>query len=182
LTIYAIIYKNEILTNYYEWYCFLKNSFFKIGGYEMNLYEIENCILKNNVVCMNNYGSFPIFAEEDERKILIIDKVPKYTAFALSLPTDSCPSLRIYFPNNLNELILLNATDYMKKNINLDLENVTLNVSEYINWIDSNIIDNINSYSDLLSPDYTEFISSYSRDLNKNIIKYVWFINFTNIV
>jgi hypothetical protein len=182
LVIYAIIYKNEILTNFYEWYCFLKNSYFNIGGLEFNLYEIENCILQNNVVCMNNYGSVPKFADDDERIGLIINKIPKYTVYGISLPTISCPCLRIYFPNNLNSLLLFNAKEYVKKNIDLEIENSTLNVAEYINWVDTNIIDNISDYSELISPEFTEFINSNSKDLSKRIIKYVWFINFTNIV
>jgi len=57
LIIFTLIFKREVPSNYYEWYCFLKNSYFSIGEFEMSLYEIENCILKNTFVYQNNYGA-----------------------------------------------------------------------------------------------------------------------------
>jgi len=46
LTLFAIIYKKEVLKNSYNWNKFLQKTHFNIGGFELSLYEIEYCILK----------------------------------------------------------------------------------------------------------------------------------------
>ena len=58
LVIFTIVFKKEIPSNYYEWYRFLKNSYYIIGGFEISLYEIENCILGETRICQNKYGEF----------------------------------------------------------------------------------------------------------------------------
>jgi hypothetical protein len=148
LTIFTLIFKREVPSNYYEWYCFLKNSYFCIGGYEMSLYEIENCILKNTFVYQNNYGAVPIFNGDDPRKVLVINNLPKYTSYGISLPTFSSPGLRIYFPNNLVDLLKLNAIEFFTKNVQIDIDNYLIFIPEYINWSDPQFIDNVMKYEE----------------------------------
>jgi hypothetical protein len=150
LTIFTLIYKKEVLNSYYEWYRFLKNSYFNIGGYEVSLYEIENCILTNNTASQNIYGEVPLFKDDDKRKALKIEHIEKYTNYGISLPTKSSPGLRIYFPSNLPDLLTLNVIEYFSKNVNVDLEKNTLNVSEYITWIDPNW-ENIKKYNEYMN-------------------------------
>jgi hypothetical protein len=148
LTIFTIIYKKEVMNNYYEWYRFLKNSYFNIGGYDVSLYEIENCILTNNHASQNIYGETPMLKEEDKRKALEIEEIEKFTNYGISLPTKSSPNLRIYFPSNLSELLKLNVIEFFSKNINIDLDKNTLNISEYILWIDDQFIENMSQYEE----------------------------------
>jgi hypothetical protein len=148
LTIFSIIYKKEVLLNYYEWYRFLKNSYYNIGGYEVSLYEIENCILTNNLASQNIYGEVPVFKQEDKRRILLIDQIHKYTIYSISIPTKSSPELKIYFPNNLYQLMKLNAIEYFSKNINVDLDNNILILPEYLIWIDNQIADKLDKYEE----------------------------------
>jgi hypothetical protein len=148
LTIFTIIYKKEVMNNYYEWYRFLKNSYFNIGGYDISLYEIENCILTNNLASHNIYGETPMLKDEDKRKALQIDEIEKFTNYGIALPTKSSPNLRIYFPSNLPELLKLNVIEFFSKNINIDLDKNTLNISEYILWIDEMFVQNMNEYEE----------------------------------
>lgn len=148
LTIFTIIYKKEVLSNYYEWYRFFKNSYFYIGGYEVSLYEIENCILTNNLASQNIYGEVPVFKEDDKRKVLIIEGIDKYTNYGISIPTKSSPPLRIYFPNNLSELLKLNAIEFFTKNVNIDLDKNILLIPEYILWIDNKFSENLEHYEE----------------------------------
>jgi hypothetical protein len=148
LTIFTIIYKKEVMNNYYEWYRFLKNSYFNIGGYDVSLYEIENCILTNNLASQNIYGEQPMLRDEEKRKVLLIDEIEKFTNYGISLPTKSSPNLRIYFPSNLPELLKLNVIEFFSKNINIDLDKNTLNISEYILWIDEQFVENMNRYEE----------------------------------
>jgi hypothetical protein len=78
---------------------------------------------------------------------LKIEHIEKYTSYGISLPTKSSPGLRIYFPSNLPDILILNAIEYFSKNVNIDLEKNTLNVSEYITWID-NYWENITKYKE----------------------------------
>ncbi len=148
LTVFTVIYKKEVLSNYYEWYRFLKNSCFDIGGYEVSLYEIENCILKNSLISQNIYGEIPEFKSDDCRRKLVLENVDKITYYSISLPTKSSPGLRIYFPNNLNQLIRLNAIEYLSKNVNLDFDKNILNIAEYVTWIDHLFSLNLNEYQE----------------------------------
>jgi len=148
LTVFTVIYKKEVLSNYYEWYRFLKNSCFDIGGFEVSLYEIENCILTNSLASQNIYGEIPIFKDDDRRQQLVLENVDKLTYYAISLPTKSSPGLRIYFPNNLHQLIRLNAIEYLSKNITLDFEKNILNICEYVTWIDQYFFHNLNEYQE----------------------------------
>jgi hypothetical protein len=148
LTIFTIIYKKEVMNNYYEWYRFLKNSYFNIGGYDVSLYEIENCILTNNLASQNIYGETPMLRDEDKRKSLKIEDIDRFTNYGISVPTKSSPNLRIYFPSNLGELLKLNVIEFFSKNINIDLDKNVLNISEFILWIDEQFIENMNQYEE----------------------------------
>jgi hypothetical protein len=148
LTIFTIIIKKEILSNYYEWYRFLKNSHFIIGGFELSLYEIENCILTDNLASENIYGEIRKFSKDDNRKELVLHDVEKITYYAISLPTKSSPGLRIYFPNNLFELIRLNAIEYLSKNFTIDFDKGLLNTAEYILWVDNDFFNHLDDYQE----------------------------------
>ena len=148
LTIFTIIIKKEILSNYYEWYRFLKNSHFIIGGFELSLYEIENCILTNNLASENIYGEIRKFSEDDIRQELVLHDVERITYYAISLPTKSSPGLRIYFPNNLFELIRLNAIEYLSKNFIIDFDKGFLNTAEYILWVDNDFLNHLCDYQE----------------------------------
>ncbi len=148
LVIFTIIHKKEIASNYYEWYRFLKNSYFDIGGYEISLYEIENCLLTENEISFNRYGEHLHFKKDDYRSCLKINNIPTFTIYGISIPTKTSPPLRIYFPNNLNDLLKLNAIDFYSRNINIDMDNFILSVPEVIEWVDPKFMDNIKKYEE----------------------------------
>jgi hypothetical protein len=86
--IFSIIYKKEIPSKNYEWYRFLKNCYFDIGGYEISLYEIENCILRNKIYFQSVYGEQPFkFGENDPRKNLALEKDNLLINFGIFYPT-----------------------------------------------------------------------------------------------
>lgn len=148
LVIFSIIYKKEVLTNYYEWYRFLKNSYYNIGGYEISLYEIQNCILTQGKYSQNMYGEEVKFSETDPKSNLYIDSFEKYMIYGISLPTKSSVSLQIYFPSTLSNSLKMNAIEFFAKNINVDLDHNILEVPEYIMWIDPNFPERLDSYKE----------------------------------
>ena len=146
-------------------------------------------MLTQNDISYNKYGEHTNFKKDDYRNCLIIDNIPFYTIYGISIPTKTSPSLRIFFPNNLNELLKLNAIDFFSRNINIDMDNCVLLVPEVIMWIDPKFIENIKYYAEyyifnkfrLMSNDFVTFLLSVKKDLILNVNKYVWILNFLNI-
>lgn len=121
----------------------MKSSYYNIGGYEISLYEIENCILRGGHTSKNIYGEIPQFNDRDPKNTLKLEKVEKYIFYGISYPTKSSPALRIYFPNNLNELLKMNAIDFYNKKVGVDMEKSIITIPEYMSWIDPKIFENI---------------------------------------
>lgn len=148
LTLFALMYKREVPLTYYDWYRFLKNSYFNIGGFDISLYEIENCILRNNKTRMWINGESCDFPKEDKRNILKIKHVPRQTFFCLALPTVSSPNLKIYFPSTLNKLMTLNAIEYVNSSVAVDAQNYSIHIPEYLTWIDDDFRTHLLKYKE----------------------------------
>jgi len=153
LLIFSIIYKKEVLSNYYEWYRFLKNSYFNIGGINISLFEIENFVLTDGQYSENVYGEKPKIHLNDPKYNLKIDSylVDKFIRFGIFFPTKSSPSLKIYFPNSLSQLLKLNAIDYVAKFVNVDVDDKVLEYPEFIAWIDSKFLEKMNEYIEYIN-------------------------------
>lgn len=180
LVIFTIFYKKEIILTYYEWYKFLKNSFFNIGGYEISLYEIENCILRNKTTSFILYGETIHFTKDDKRNKLKFNTSNKYIEFCISIPTISSPSLQIYFPNTLNKQITTNTIEFFNSKITVDIEKSIVNIPEYLLWIDEKFLDRIDKYQEVCSSDFIDFLKKYQK--NSNYVKYDFTLNFSNSV
>lgn len=143
LVIFTVIYKKEVISNYYEWYRFIKNSYYNIGGYDVSLYEIDTCILRGSQTSKNIYGEVYRFPDSDPKSILLLEKIEKDIFYGISLPTKSSPRLQVYFPNTLTELLKLNAIDYFNRGINVDMDSCMLTIPEYVTWVDPKIAEHI---------------------------------------
>ena len=177
LTIFAVIYKCEIISNYYEWYRFLKNSYFTIGNIEISLYEIENCILREKTVLDKIYGKIV------NNKDLNLPDIQKYDSlinFGISLPTISSPCIRMYFPMNFMESLKFNAMEFFSRSLGVDIQNETIQIPEYINWIDSSFIDNINNYKECIPQEFLNYVNHHKLSLKTVIEKYDWKLSYAN--
>jgi hypothetical protein len=177
LTIFSVIYKCEIISNYYEWYRFLKNSYFTIGDVEISLYEIESNILRDKVIVDNIYGKM---VYNNQLKLPNIEKFDKLINFGISLPTISAPCLRMYFPMNFLESLKFNALEYFSRNLGIDLQNKTIQIPELINWIDSSFIENINNYQDCMPKELLHYIKKHKMKLNIIVEKFDWKLSYVN--
>ena len=179
LTIFSIIYKCEIISNSYEWYRFMKNSYFTIGNIEISLYEIESYILREKNIVDKIYGnSF----ENDQLKLPNINKFTSIINFGISLPTISAPFIRMYFPMNFLDSLKLNASLFFSNNLKIDMQNNTIEIPEYVTWIDPNFITDMNQYSENLPQGFLKFIRK-NPSFKIIVGKYDWklsYINFKN--
>lgn len=178
LTIFSIIYKGEILTNYYEWYRFLKNSYFLIGGIEISLYEIENMILRKNEISKRIYGEV---LTNNIKGLPKLDYFNDLINFGISLPNLSVPIPRIFFPSGFINNLKVNAMEFISRTIKIDFEKLIVTLPEYLLWLDKDFIGNIKNYDNILPKEIVEFIVEKKKDIKQDFDKYDWKMSFANI-
>ena len=179
LTIFSVIYKCEIISNSYEWFRFLKNSYFTIGNIEISLYEIEIYILRDKAISDKIYGY--VF-ENYQLKLPNINKFNSMINFGISLPTVSSPSIRMYFPMNFLESLKLNSSLFFSNNLKIDMQNNTIEIPEYMTWIEPNFIHDMNKYNENLPQGFLKFIKK-NPSFKIIVGKFDWklsYINFKN--
>ena len=179
LTIFSVIYKCEIISNSYEWYRFLKNSYFTIGNIELSLYEIESNILREKIISDKIYGY--VF-EGEQLKLPNINKFNSIINFGISLPTISAPSIRMYFPMNFADSLKLNASLFFSNNLKIDMQNNIIEIPEYVTWIDPSFISDMKKYKENLPQGFLKFITK-NPSFKIIVGKYDWklsYINFKN--
>ena len=176
LTIFSVIYKCEIISNSYEWYRFLKNSYFTIGNIEISLYEIETHILREKSLSDKIYGY--IF-ENAHLKLPNINKFNSVINFGISLPTISAPSIRMYFPMNFLESLKLNSSLFFSNNLKIDMQNNVIEIPEYMTWIDQNFINDMDKYKENLPQGFLKFIKK-NPSFKIIVGKYDWKLSYIN--
>jgi hypothetical protein len=175
LTIFSVIFKCEVISNYYEWFRFLKNSYFDIGNLVISLYEIESYILRGRETSKRIYTKI---IDNTQLKIEQVDRIDdNLINYGISLPNYSSPIIRIYYPFNFLESLKFNASDFFSRNINYNREKQNIEVSEYVIWVDPNFINNLNKYQNLLPKSIFTFLNT---KMNVEIIKYDWKLTFAN--
>ena len=177
LTIFSVIYKCEIISNYYEWYRFLKNSYFTIGNIEISLYEIESFILRDKIISDNIYGKI---IYNSQLNLPDIKKFDLLINFGISLPTLSSPCIRMYFPMNFLESLKFNALEFFARNLGIDIQNNTIQIPEYVNWIDSSFVENINNYNYCIPKEFLSYVNNNKLNLKVFIEKYDWKLSYSN--
>lgn len=154
LVIYTILNKKEFISTAFEWTKILKYSYFDIGGLVLSLYEIEQFILRQTNESTKFTDNFTkvLQSKEEYLDILMQDKHSneklKFLKFGISYPLFSSPTLRVYFPLNLEERLKVNAYEYLSKNINIDIEQGIIYVPEMLMSIDDQFKENINYYTE----------------------------------
>ena len=177
LTIFAVIYKCETISNYYEWYRFLKNSYFTIGNVEISLFEIESYILRDKSVIDNIYGKI---LNNISLNLPKIEKYDHLINFGISLPTISSPCIKMYFPMNFLESLKFNAFEFFSRNLGIDMQEETIFIPEYANWIDPNFSEKINNYKDCIPNEFLNYVNSHKLKLKIIEDKYDWKLSYAN--
>ena len=181
LTIFSVIFKCEIISNYYEWYRFLKNSYFEIGNLVISLYEMETYILRGKETSKRIYTNI---IDNTQFKIKPVDRIEKSNLinYGISLPTKSAPIIRIYYPFNFKDSLKINEIEFFSRNINYNTQNQNIEIPEYALWIDPNFNKNLNNYKNFLPKGIFNFF--LNQNMNIGLIKYDWkltFVNFKNL-
>ena len=180
LTIFSVIFKCEIISNKYEWYRFLKNSYFDIGNMAISLYEMESYILRGREISKKIYTNI---VDNTQFKINPVERIDdNLINYGISLPTNSAPIIRIYYPFNFIDSLKMNAFEFFSRNINYNAQNQKIDIPEYSMWIDPQFKSNLEKYKYLLPKGIFNFLNNQFKNID--LIKYDWkltFVNFKNL-
>ena len=102
--------------------------------------------------------------------------------YGISLPTDSAPIIRIYYPFNFIDSLKMNAFEFFSRNINYNAQNQKIDIPEYSMWIDPQFKSNLEKYKYLLPKGIFNFLNNQFKNID--LIKYDWkltFVNFKNL-
>ena len=173
--------KGEVCSSYFEWQRFLKNSYFSIGKFDISLYEIQTKILITSEVTKRIYGENIKYDIPNFKKYEPFDNIINY---GISIPTLSSPSLRIYFPFNFKENLMLNANEFFSRLFKIDFQNIVIEMPEYLSWINPKFVKEINDYKNLLPKELINYIINNKNIIQTVVCKYDWketFENFKNV-
>ena len=176
LTIFSVIYKCEIISNSYEWYRFLKNSYFTIGNMEISLYEIETNIIREKDISNKIYGNI---IDNEQLNLPNVEKFNSIINFGISLPTISSPSIRMYFPMNFLESLKLNSSLFFSNNLKIDMQNNKIEIPEYVTWIDPNFVSNMDKYRENLPQGFLKFVRK-NPSFHIVVGKFDWKLSYIN--
>lgn len=165
-----------MMTNYYEWYRFLKNSYFTIGNCEISLYEIENVILRSDEISKRIYGEV---VKNEIQNLPKLDYFDSIINFGISIPAVSAPALRIYFPCNFIFSLRLNCIEFFSRLLTIDLTTLKITLPEYLLFVEPNFIERIKLYHCILPIEIINYVSD-NIHLVKFVEKFNWKINFEN--
>ncbi len=92
----------------------------------------------------------------------------------------SSMKLKVYSPENLDESLKNNFSDYCFSYITFDSKTGYVNFPEFIKWQYPDFIENINEYKEFVDIKVCEFINS-KKYKKKVVKKYSWKTSFNGI-
>lgn len=119
---------------------------FNIGGYLYSLYEWEHGILRGNVKGSSSDGmsssSVP-FGRKDPRIAYCVASPDPRIHFAINHGTNSCPSIRRYSAENIDEELKFAVKSFCEteSNVRFDEGKLELHVSKIFTWYRSDFVN-----------------------------------------
>ena len=132
---------------------FFENVKYDVGGMIFSFSELENGILRGNRIPPGHEK--PFFDANDERRSVALSKVDPRIHFSLNCGAKSCPPIKKYTADAIEEELRIVAIAFCEsdENVRIDAENDTLYLNQIFNWygvdFGSNLSDvaaTVNSY------------------------------------
>ncbi len=113
---------------------FFEHVKYNIGGLFFSFSDLENGILRGNRIPPGH--TQPLFGYDDPRRDLSLSTVDPRIHFALNCGASSCPPIKRYTTDAIEEELRIVAMSYAESddNIRLDEEHSTLYLSQIFNW------------------------------------------------
>lgn len=112
---------------------------YNIGGRIYTLNDIEHGVLRANKG-NGRVFAMPQFDEGDARAQCALPKVDPRIHFSLNCACRSCPSIRFYSPENLNEAMDA-ATRAFLLDVEIDMERREVKISQILKWYQDDFAD-----------------------------------------
>lgn len=108
-----------------------KNAYY-IGPLPYSLDDIEHGILRGNQVHPTKGSTF--FSEDDPRRHLALNPIDPRVHFALVCGAKSCPPIRIFRSNNLDQGLQLAAQGFCNRELHVDTRKRVVKTSKIFEW------------------------------------------------
>jgi len=165
-------------TNFLSRLKFFAENGYYIGPHFFSLNDIENGVLRNNG--LNAVTGCPQFGTHDPRKAFMVPLDPRIH-FALVCGAKSCPPIRIFSVENIDNALQLAAKNFCKNNVQI-VDNSVI-VSPIFKWYasdfgkeSSNILEYIAQFLDTDDAEKIRAVVS-SNNFHLKYFTYDWSVN-----
>mmetsp|Transcript_2320 Transcript_2320/g.4521 ORF Transcript_2320/g.4521 Transcript_2320/m.4521 type:complete len:507 (+) Transcript_2320:4177-5697(+) len=131
---------------------FFKNIGYEIGGLKFTLNELENGILRGNKT--PPYHISRTFKASDPRTSLCLENPDPRIHFALNCGAKSCPPVKSYTPQAINEELRIVALAFMEQeeNCKIDVDNNVIYLTKIFQWYKKDFGDNSKEIATCILP------------------------------
>ncbi|GBG64752.1 hypothetical protein CBR_g46710 [Chara braunii] len=113
---------------------FYKGMKYYIGGNDFSLDDIEHGVLRGNRAPPSSFIKNPVFGSTDPRRFHAIVPLEPRIHFALVCGAKSCPPIKMYTPENLDDGLQVATISFCEGEVKLNLERRTVTLSRIFDW------------------------------------------------
>lgn len=163
---------------------FFRQGAYNIGGQRISLDDIEHGVLRSNRGHPLIPG--PQFAQSDPRHDWVIRPMDVRMHFALNCASRSCPSIRAYSPECIENQLVLSARHFVRSTTNIDKERNTIHLSSLFRWFQSDFGGREGVIAFLIAHlqdgEQVDWISARKDAVRLRYAPYDWRLNTASIV
>lgn len=105
---------------------------YEVCGMRFSLDDIEHGILRCNAHPVG--APAPRFAEDDPRMQFVLPELDPRIHFALNCGAKSCPPIKFYSAQGLEEALALSARAFLESDLACDVENAEITCTKLLDW------------------------------------------------
>lgn len=111
---------------------FSSRAYYIVGGQKITATHLEHGILRGN----QNIPYVPgrLFGKNDPRRAWVIDPMEPRIHFALNCASNSCPPIRFYDPDRLDQQLDSAARNYLSSDVRFEAESHTIRLPMLFSW------------------------------------------------
>ena len=123
---------------------------YEIGGLEYSLNDIENGILRANSLAPYHFRKF--FTKSDQRFETQLPKKEPRIHFALNCGAKSCPPVKLYTENAIQEELDIVAMAFLEQEDNFKIVGNVIHISKILSWYQSDFGDDEKQMVEAIKP------------------------------
>ena len=131
LVIHAHVSVGPPTSSWQRWKFFTSYRYL-IGGHEFSLNDIENGVLRGNKRPPFSFSAQ--FGRKDARQAFALNPGDARIHFALVCGAKSCPPIKLFQPDSVQETLELAAAAFLESELVVDVEQRRVEASQILNW------------------------------------------------